>query len=99
MGRQSGIAVLPRWSRYRLGRDGSRPLSVFNLFRPVKHLHGTFFARMLAAQTVLIGRFHKSSEQRMRFQRLGLELRMELAAEEKRMIGNFHDLDIGSVGR
>src|ERR1019366_1303476 len=98
MARQSGTVVLRRWSRRRLGRYGSLPLSVFHLFRSMKHLHGNLFALMSAAQTVLIGRFHKGSEQGMRLQRLGLELRMELAAQEKRMIGNFNDLDIGPVG-
>jgi len=35
----------------------------------------------------------------MRLQRLRLELRMELAAEEVRMARDFHDLDISCVGR
>ena len=38
-------------------------------------------------------------EQRMRLQRLRLELRMELAAEEMRMSGELDDLDVGAVGR
>ena len=43
--------------------------------------------------------FTKDEKMRMRLQRLRLELRMELAAEEERMIGNFNDLDVSSVGR
>src|SRR5215472_979406 len=35
----------------------------------------------------------------MRLQRLGLEFRVELAAQEIWMIGDLHDLDVGSVGR
>jgi hypothetical protein len=34
----------------------------------------------------------------MRLQGLGLELGMELAAEEERMAGNLDDLDISRVG-
>src|SRR5215470_1159246 len=37
---------------------------------------------------------NEGGEQRMRFERLGLEFRMELAAEEPRMFGRFDDLDV-----
>ena len=38
---------------------------------------------------VLISRAHKGFEQRMRLQRLRLELRMELASDEVRVVGQF----------
>src|SRR5215470_19743490 len=42
---------------------------------------------------------NEGGEQRMRFERLGLEFRMELAAEEPGMLGGFDDLDVVLVGR
>ena len=48
---------------------------------------------------VLVAGVDEAEEERMRLQRLGLELGMELAAEEVGMIGEFNDLHVGSVGR
>jgi len=42
---------------------------------------------------------NESEEKRMRCQRLRLELRVKLAAEEPRMLRRFDDLHIFSVGR
>ena len=39
-------------------------------------------------------RADEGGEERMRFERLGLEFRMKLAAEEPWMIGSFDDLDV-----
>ena len=49
----------------------------------------------------LIRRPHKSPEQRMRLQRLRLELGVELAAPDVRMLALRHlnNLDVGSIGR
>src|SRR6185437_409032 len=46
---------------------------------------------------VVIRPFHKRAEQRMRLKRLGLEFRMELAAEEEGMLGDLHDFHVSSV--
>src|ERR1019366_9331509 len=51
------------------------------------------------ALAMRIGGSDEGAEQRMRFHRFGLELGMELAAEEPGMIGDFADLHVGSVGR
>src|ERR1700690_733103 len=48
-------------------------------------------------QAMLIGRAHEGLEQRMRLQRLRLELGMELAADEVRVIRQFHHLHVSSV--
>ena len=47
---------------------------------------------------MLDGGTDEGGEERMRFERLGLEFRMELAAEEPWMIGSFDDLDVVFVG-
>src|SRR5277367_1162623 len=39
------------------------------------------------------------AEERVRLERLGFELRVELAAEEEGMSGDLDDLDVGGVGR
>ena len=41
----------------------------------------------------------KLAEERVRLERLGLELGVELAAEEVGMAGDLDDLDVGGVGR
>ena len=48
---------------------------------------------------MFVGRAHERLEQRMRLERLRLELGMELASDEVRMIGNFDHLDVSSVRR
>ena len=47
---------------------------------------------------VLVAGFYEGSEERVRLQGLGLEFRMELAAEEEGVAGNLDDLDVGRVG-
>jgi len=47
----------------------------------------------------LAGRADERGEQRMRFQRRGLELRMELAAQEPRVVGDFHDFHVDAIRR
>ena len=46
---------------------------------------------------VVIRRFHKCAEQRMRLKRFGFEFGMELAAEEEGMLGDLHDFHVGPV--
>src|SRR5208337_210770 len=72
-------------------------LPVAHLLWPVEHFHlrGLFFRPPL--QPMLIRRAHKRSKQRMRLQRLRLKLRMKLAADEVRVIGQLDHLDISSV--
>src|ERR1700691_2446294 len=48
---------------------------------------------------MLIRRGDKRAEQRMRLQRLRLELGMELASDEMRMIRQFHHLNVCAVRR
>ena len=48
---------------------------------------------------VLIGGADERREKRMRFQRRGLELRMELAAQEPRVVGDFHDFHVDAIRR
>src|SRR5579883_590402 len=50
-----------------------------------------------ATEAVLIRRFDEGRKQRMRLQRLGFELGMELATEEERMVGQLHNLDVGPI--
>ena len=42
---------------------------------------------------------NERGEQRVRGQRLGLKFRMELAAEEPRMVGGFDNLYVNTIGR
>src|SRR5271157_5515357 len=74
-------------------------LLVFHLFRPEKHFHRYFFPLVAASKTVLVRRLDERRKQRMRLQRLRLELGMELAAQEVGVVGNLDDLDVGAVGR
>src|SRR5450759_3070463 len=53
----------------------------------------------LAPVALLFLRPDEAREQRVRLQRLGFELGVELAAEIPRMVGEFADLDVGIVGR
>src|SRR5215469_3150966 len=63
------------------------------------HYFRSELRRRPALQPVLVARRHKLPEQRMRLQRLRLELRMELAPQEIWMPGNLHDLDIRRIRR
>ena len=68
-------------------------------FRPVEHFQfgRSFFGSPLEA--VLVSRANEALEHGMRFQRLGLELRVELAADEMRVIRKFDHFHISSVRR
>ena len=52
-----------------------------------------------ALQPVLVRGANKCLEHGMRLERLRLELGMELASDEVRMVFDFHHLDVGPVGR
>ena len=79
------------------GRHGSCVPSV-SLAPPIadrRHVGRDALHRHLA----LVGRLDEAGEQRMRAQRLGLELRMELHRQEPRMAGQLDDLDELAVER
>src|SRR5271165_1200858 len=65
----------------------------------MEHLHRYFLTLVLSPKTVLVRRPDKRRKQRMRLQRFGLELGMELAAQEVGMVGDLHDFDVRAVGR
>src|SRR5581483_11342193 len=67
--------------------------------RPQKLLHLRRMLRLLARTSVLMGRLDKRREQRMRLQRLRLELGMELAAQEVRMVRDLHNLHVRPIRR
>jgi len=65
----------------------------------MEHLDlGCYFVRT-ALKATLVSGSHKSSEQGMRLKWLRFELRVELAADEMRMIGQFDHLHVGTVRR
>src|SRR3984957_14268634 len=68
-------------------------------FRAVEHFYCCRFLLGTPFQPMLIRGPHKPAEQRMRLQRLRLEFRMKLAADEVRMIGEFHHLNVSPVQR
>src|SRR5258708_99524 len=74
-------------------------LSSDDPFRPQKHLHIFRALGIAPLLAVLVARFDERAEQRMRLQRLGLEFRMELAAQEIRMIRNLNNPNIYCIGR
>src|ERR1700739_4612254 len=67
--------------------------------RPVEHFYLGRLSLRTPVQPVLISRAPKRAEQRMRLQRLRLELWMELAADEMRMVRQLHHLYVGSIRR
>src|SRR5882724_11222287 len=74
-------------------------LSAVNLpsshfLRPQEHLDLSRFFFCLALLPVLVSRPDKRLEQRMRLQRLRLELRMKLAPNKMRMPRNLHHLNV-----
>src|SRR6266850_103658 len=80
-------------------REPSCPLwlSLVYFFRTVEAFQiGGLFARAELA-AMLVRCADKSAEQRMRFQRLRLELRMELAAQEVGMSGKLHNFDVSGI--
>jgi hypothetical protein len=54
------------------------------------------FDRSLRA--IAIARFDEGAKQWMRFEGLGLEFGVELAAEEEGVAGDFYYLDVGGIG-
>src|SRR5437016_4853794 len=73
-------------------------LSPHNTFWTMKHFKFFMKAAFTARAAILIGCLYERTEERMRLQRFRFEFGMELATQEIRMIGKFHDLDIRSVG-
>src|SRR6185503_8600853 len=73
-------------------------LSFADLLRTVEQFVFVAVTSLAAALAVFVRGLHKGGEQRLRLERLGLELRMELAADEVRMVIELDDLDVGSVG-
>src|SRR3546814_9844877 len=60
----------------------------------------TLFRSQRSHQSGLLQcRLHKAGEQRMRLERLGLQFRMVLHADEPRMVRQFDDLGQQAVGR
>ena len=53
---------------------------------------------MTVSATVLVACADEIAEEGMRLERLGLELGMKLARQEKGVGGDLHDLDVGGVG-
>src|SRR5208283_2805556 len=80
---------------------GSLPAeySLLYLFTTKKLFDCRILERFPAMDTALVRSLYESRKQRMRLQRLRLELGMELAAEEEWVTGNFNDFDVSSVGR
>src|SRR5271156_5376569 len=60
-------------------------------------LHG--LGRSVRLQPVLVRSRNKSAKERVRLQRLGLELRVELAAQEKGVAGDLDNLHVGRIRR
>src|SRR5438045_646015 len=65
----------------------------------MKHLQLFMHAAFTALQPVFVGRAHEGAEQWVRLQRLGLEFRMELAAQKIRMVGHLYYLNVSAVRR
>src|SRR5437764_10028824 len=63
----------------------------------VKHFEFIPHFAFAALQSILIRCFDERTEERMRLQGLGLEFRMELAAQEIGMTGNLYDLHVSAV--
>src|SRR5437764_13495006 len=63
----------------------------------VKHFQFIPHFAFAALQSILIRCFDERTEERMRLQGLGLEFRLELAAQEVGMIGTLHDLYVVAV--
>src|SRR5437870_644370 len=89
------MVTSPTWNS--LGRE-AEPLPVGNALAAQEHFdfRGLFIRAALHA--VLVRSADECLEQRMRLERLRLELRVELAADEVGVIGNFDHLHVGAVG-
>src|SRR5258706_2616397 len=65
----------------------------------MEHFYRRSFLFGTSLRAMLIRRRDECAEQRMRLQRLRLELGMELAADEMRMVRQFYHFDVSPVGR
>src|SRR5713226_8180304 len=65
----------------------------------MKHLYRRSFFLGPPLRAMLVRRRNERAEQRMRLQRLRLELGMELAADEMRMVRQLDHLNVSAVGR
>src|SRR4051812_26583482 len=63
----------------------------------MEHLVLRAVARLAPALSVFVRRSYERREQRLRLQRLRLELRMELAPDEVRVVVELHDLHVRSI--
>src|SRR5579885_3082082 len=70
-----------------------------NFLRAMEHFHLCGFFFRPAFRSVFVSRANKCAEQRMRLERLRLELRMELTSDEVRMIRQFDHFHVRSIGR
>src|SRR5690349_17638933 len=96
----SSISIFEYGSHQILETRNSKPetaLPPSHFFRPVEHLHLRRSFIRAAFQSALVGRANERREHRMRLQRLRLEFRMELAADEMRMIRQLHHLDVSPI--
>src|SRR5690606_12617604 len=76
----------------------SRTSGSVNMSAP-RDLAGTDRGALTIGELALVGGFDEPGEQRMRPQRLRLELRVELHGQEERMVGQFDDFDKLAVKR
>src|SRR6267143_751959 len=72
-------------------------LSLSDLLRPVEHFDFDRFLGRAPLQSTLVGGPDKRLKQRMGLQRFRLELRVELAPDEIRVLRNFDHLDVGTI--
>src|SRR5690242_1143377 len=66
-------------------------------FRPQEQFFFHFHLPRTALASILVRRLDEFPEERLRVERLRFELRMELAAQEIRMVPDFYDLDVSSI--
>src|SRR5579871_873842 len=72
-------------------------LSLPDFLWPMKHLDFGGFLQNSPLRSIFVCCTYESTEQRMRLERLRLELWMELAPDEVGMIGQFHHLHVSAV--
>src|SRR5258706_12552490 len=65
----------------------------------MEHFYRRSFLFGTSLRAMLIRRRDECAEQRMRLQRLPLELGMELAADEMRLVRQFDHFDVSPFGR
>src|SRR5271167_1116046 len=79
--------------------DKSSCLSTRNFLRAMEDFQRCRLFLRPPLRAVLIRRRNECAEQRMRLQRLRLELRMKLASDEMWMVEQFDHLDVGAIRR